>query len=162
MLGVRRAVDEIPLLQVPLLALDQREALTEEDEEIFLVRLPVVAAARLTRLEDGDRVAELGERDLVALDDAGIAQDIVRDPRRVSHVDDEPAVGDRGEPVLRLLEPRRGYWFHLSAVFLPCPLAFVRGSAGMSCGGRISACERRADQLLRKRCILREKRFTGS
>src|SRR6266550_5591643 len=65
-LGVRRAVDEVPRLQVPLLAFDDDQALAGEHEEVLLVRLAVVAAARLSRLEDGDRVPELRERRLVA------------------------------------------------------------------------------------------------
>src|SRR5439155_22449736 len=71
MLGVRWAVHEVPGLERPLLALDDQEALSGQDEEVLLVRLAVVAPARLARLEDGDRIAELGERHVVALDDAG-------------------------------------------------------------------------------------------
>src|SRR3954452_10348075 len=63
------------------------------------------------------------------------------------------------------------YWFHLSAVFLPCPALLAR-TLVTSCGVRasksfswvfgISPCERRAEKLLPKRCILRKKRFTVS
>ena len=39
-LGVRRAVDEVPRPERSLLALDQEQALAGEDEEVLLIRLP--------------------------------------------------------------------------------------------------------------------------
>src|SRR5687768_12459712 len=42
----RRAVDEVPGPQRPLLALDQEQALPGEDEEVLLLVLAVVHAAR--------------------------------------------------------------------------------------------------------------------
>src|SRR4051794_22620585 len=46
-LGVRRAVHEVPGLQPPLLAFDEEDALAGEDEEVLLVGLAMVTAARL-------------------------------------------------------------------------------------------------------------------
>jgi len=61
-----------------------------------------------------------------------------------------------------------GYWFHLSAVDLPWRVLLARTL--VTSGGvwafrtsrslfLISPWERRADQLLPKRCVLRKKRF---
>jgi hypothetical protein len=97
-LGVGRAVHEVPRLHLPLFALDHRQALAREHEEILLVRLAVVPPTRLAGLEDGDRVAEVRERRLVALEDAGRAEHLVVNARRLAHVDDEPAVGDGVRP----------------------------------------------------------------
>src|SRR5581483_7460519 len=102
----RRAVHEIPRAERPLLALDQEQALAGEDEEVLLTRLAVVARGRLARLEHADRVPELRERDRAALEDAAGAERLVRDPRRVPDVDDEPAPGGRREPSAGVLEPR--------------------------------------------------------
>ena len=46
----RRAVDEIPRLQAPFLALDHEHALAGDDEEVLLRPLAVVHAGRLARL----------------------------------------------------------------------------------------------------------------
>jgi hypothetical protein len=86
--------------------LDQEQARAGEDEEVLLVRLVVVSAARLTGLQHGDRESKLWEGDVVALDDARVAEHVVRHPRGVRDVDDEPAVGDRREPAEQLLESR--------------------------------------------------------
>src|SRR2546430_8051986 len=152
-LGVRWAVHEVPCLQRALFAFDQREALAREDEEVLLVRLAVVPAARLARQQDRDRVADVRERDLVSLEDARRPEHIVVDPSGVADVDDEPAVRRRGEAVIGLLEPRL-YWFHLSAVFLPWPLLLTRGSLTSGCFGAISPCERRADPPLPEAFLL--------
>src|SRR5207244_5048212 len=69
-LRVRRAMDEVPGLQRALLAFDQRDALAGKDEAVLLVRLAVVPAALLARQQDGARVADLRELDLVSLEDA--------------------------------------------------------------------------------------------
>src|SRR5207247_911513 len=60
-LGPRRAVQEVPLLQEALLALDDRGALAREDEEVLLVHLAVIAPSGLAGLEHPNRVAELRE-----------------------------------------------------------------------------------------------------
>src|SRR6478672_3847447 len=68
-----RAVDEVPRLQAPLLALDEEETLALEDEEVLLVRLAVVHATRLTGLQDGERVADLLELPVVGFEETGVA-----------------------------------------------------------------------------------------
>src|SRR4051794_21806292 len=67
--GPGRAVEEIPGLERPLLALDDRERLAGEHEEVLLVRLVVVHATALAGLENGERVAELSEGRVLALED---------------------------------------------------------------------------------------------
>src|SRR5439155_11882157 len=57
-------------------------------------------------LEHRDRVAEGLEFHVVALEDAGRAEHVVVHPGRLADVDDEPAVGDRGETRFQLLDPR--------------------------------------------------------
>ena len=71
MLRAGGAVEEVPGLQQPLLAVDEQLALPREHEERFLLRLRVVEAVRLARAEDADVDADLSERVVVALEDAG-------------------------------------------------------------------------------------------
>ena len=63
-----------------------------EHEEVLLVGLAVVQRARLPGLHDRDRVADLLERDGVALDHAGVGEVAAGDPGGVAHVDHEPAL----------------------------------------------------------------------
>jgi hypothetical protein len=58
------------------------------------------------RPEHDEREADVGELHVVALEEAGGAQRVVRHPRRGGDVDDEPAVRDRGEACLLRLEAR--------------------------------------------------------
>src|SRR5215210_7837430 len=149
-LGVRRAVDEVPSLQVPLLALDHEDALAREHEKVLLVPLAVIAAARLAGLEDGDRVPDLRERDCVTLDDARRAEDVVVDPGRVAHVDDEPAVGGGGQAVLGLLEPRL-----VQVTGSTCRRSSCRGRCSWRAGRghrRASRPSRRASDARRSSC----------
>jgi hypothetical protein len=99
-------VEEVPGSQPPLAALDDRDALAGEHEEILLVVLAVVEAARAALAEHGDRVPDLGKRHLVALDDAGCAELRVPHPGGVADVHDEPAVRHRRPAVPRVLQPR--------------------------------------------------------
>src|SRR5207302_3025159 len=101
----RWARDEVAGPERPLLALHDEEAFAREDEEVFLVLLAVVHPAWLARLDHADRVADLGEGRLVALDDAGGAEEVVLHPRGVRDVDDEPAFGRGDEAFRPLLEP---------------------------------------------------------
>jgi hypothetical protein len=105
-LGAGRAVDEVPGLQSALLALDEEQALAGQHEKVLLVRLGVVEPARLSGLDDLERDSELREpvggeigppaKDgHAALEDAPRAEGLVREPRSVLHVDDEPAFADR-------------------------------------------------------------------
>ena len=106
---------EVELPEPPLLLLDDRQALARDDEEVLLGGLGVVHAGRLAGLEHRERVADLGEhlrfeavprrRDAaVGLELAAEAEGVVRDPGGIPGIDDEPARGDRREPVSDLLE----------------------------------------------------------
>jgi hypothetical protein len=61
-LGLRRAVDEVPRAKPSLVALDQQQALAGQDEEVLLARLTVIEGARLSRLHHAERVSDLSER----------------------------------------------------------------------------------------------------
>src|SRR5882757_6990903 len=113
MVGAGRAVDEIPGLEWSLLFFDQEQALPGKDEEIFLRGLAVVSPARLAWLQDADGKADLREGDVVALEDEGVSEDLVRHPAAVADVHDEPAFGCRGEAALGLFEPR--FFDHVTA-----------------------------------------------
>jgi hypothetical protein len=63
-LGLRRAVHEVPRAQLPLLAFDDQDRFARDDEEGLLVAFPVVPGHRLARLENERIEAEL--RRLVA------------------------------------------------------------------------------------------------
>src|SRR5439155_17115248 len=107
--GAGRAVQEVPSSDPPLLAIDAGDALALEDEEVLLRRVGVVETARFARLEDREldpelaealrlEVGPLAQHRHVCLEDAPRAEGLVRDPRRVADVDDEPAAADRREP----------------------------------------------------------------
>src|SRR5439155_18393493 len=95
MLGPRRAVHEVPLRELPLLALDNEETLAGEDEEVLLRALAVVHAVGLPGLEDADVQSELGEARL-AFEDARAAEFVALEPRGIAGIEDEPTlpVGD--------------------------------------------------------------------
>src|SRR5215218_6661482 len=99
-------VDEVPRSERPLLALDQQQAFAGEDEEFLLVGLTVISPTRLLRLEHRQREADVRERRIVALEDAGGSESRVRHPRGVPHVDDEPALAHRCEAGIQLLKAR--------------------------------------------------------
>src|SRR5206468_12680887 len=63
-LGPGRAVEEVPRPQEPLLSLDEQATLAGQDEEILLLRLAVVEAVRLPRLEHVQPDADLRKRDV--------------------------------------------------------------------------------------------------
>ena len=94
--GKRFRMDEVPLTQQPLLALDSCNALALQHKEILFGRVRVVKAARLARIEHGEFDAEVLEAprlDVRAarLEQAASAERLVRDPGSVSDVDCEPA-----------------------------------------------------------------------
>jgi hypothetical protein len=97
---------EVPRLERPLLALDQQQAIAREDEEVLLVGLTVIPPARLSRLEHGQDEADVGEGCVVALEDAGGSESLVRHPRPVPDVDDEPAVAHGREAGVQLFKAR--------------------------------------------------------
>jgi hypothetical protein len=90
-------VEEVPLPEEPLLTLDEQPAIAGQHKERLLVRLGVIHAARLTRLEHAESDADLRELHLLALvlEGAIPAAPPRRPPLGVSHVHDEPALGRR-------------------------------------------------------------------
>src|ERR671919_215205 len=95
-----RAVDEVPLLQGALLPLDDEQALTREDEEVLLLRLPVIRPGRLAGVHDPDSHAEHREERLrlvlvVARERDAVALLRLVEPARLARVHHEPA-GARG------------------------------------------------------------------
>jgi hypothetical protein len=102
-LGAGGTVEEVPLPEDPFLALDEEAALTGQDEERLLLRLGVVEAVGLARLEDVDPHAELLERRRLALERAlrsgrPLLAVLRCQPLGVAHVHDEPAVARGSEP----------------------------------------------------------------
>ena len=106
-LRIRRTVDEVPLPQRPLLALDDQHRLAGHDEEVLLVGLPVIHRHRLARPEHADVDPELREVQL-ALEVAERRAPLRVVPARVAGVEDEPAVRLRDETIRGLLELRLG------------------------------------------------------
>ena len=103
MIGLRRAVEEIPRSQLPFLVLDDQNAASREHEEPFLAVLAVVTAQAFAGLEDADVDAELGKWPL-ALEVAVAAEPVPLPPASFARVDDEPAFFIRDQPELRLPE----------------------------------------------------------
>ncbi len=104
-LRVRRAMHELPRAQLPLLAFDDQNCLARDDEEVLLVALPVVQGHRLARLEYERIDAQLLELPFpfeVVRDQRYGAAAVGVTPLGVAHVEDEPALALRNEPVLRL------------------------------------------------------------
>jgi hypothetical protein len=110
-LRLRRAVDEVPLPERALLALDDQEGLAREHEEGLCLRLPVVHRVGLAGLEDGQVDAEhRKERVGHPVVRAGERQALTARagaPARVACVEDEPACAGGDEACIRLLE--RGF-----------------------------------------------------
>ena len=94
---------EVPCFQRSLLTLDDQQALAREHEEVLLRVLTVVHAARLSGAEDADADPDLVEADLVALE-LPVGVELAREPARVAHVQDEPALADRPQTVSVVLE----------------------------------------------------------
>src|SRR4029079_9128979 len=90
----RRAVDEVPGAQPPLLALDQQQALAAQDQEVLLATLSVVVAVRLSRPQHLDVDAEVREAGPALERDAG-AEPLVVHPLGLAGVEDEPALAGR-------------------------------------------------------------------
>src|SRR5207244_13402410 len=98
----------------PLLTLDEQPALPGQHEESFLLRLGVVEAVRLARLQDVESDAELRELGRPALEGALRARRLLfallrRQPRGVPHVHDEPAVAGGCEARAGVGERRLGH-----------------------------------------------------
>ena len=75
----------------------------ESDEEVLLIRLAVVHAVRLARLEHGDAEADLGELRL-PLEHGRLTERVASPPEDVARVDHEPALALGQEPRLGLLQ----------------------------------------------------------
>ena len=99
-----RAVHEIPRPEPSLLTFDKKKAVTAKDEEVFLGGLGVVQPFRSSGVQNAQIDAEVGERGALALEGAHGTGAVVRLPRRIPHVDDEPAVGRGSETGARLLK----------------------------------------------------------
>ena len=97
MCSVPAGLEEVPRPNQPLLALDEQRALPGQHQERLLLRLGVVEAVRLTRLQDVQPDADLRELELLALERALRTGRLLvallrRQPLCVPHVHDEPAV----------------------------------------------------------------------
>src|SRR5207244_13494206 len=88
---VRRAMDEVPLTQRPLMPLDDQGRRAGEEEEVLLVGLPVVHRQRLARPENGDPEPELVE-DRVAAEVREPAPALRLVLARLARVEVEPAL----------------------------------------------------------------------
>ena len=115
-LGPGRAVDEVPLPQRPLLALDEQQTAAGEHQEILLLVLAVVVAGHLAGLEHADVDADRREPRLTL--EPGVGAEHARLPLRLGRVEHEPAVPRRNEPTLPDLE----------ACFHPRILPALKGS----------------------------------
>src|SRR5207244_1687789 len=104
-LRVRRAMDEVPLPQRPLLPLDDQGRRAGEDEEVLLVGLPVIHRQRLSRPENGDPEPELLE-DRVTAEVREPAPTLRLVPAHLARVDDEPAFAFAHESVVGDLHGR--------------------------------------------------------
>ena len=97
-------MDEVPLPQRALVALDDRKRLAGEHEEVLLVVLPVVHRHRLAGPENGEVDPELLEIGCAleprALELAEDAAALALPPLRLAGVDDEPALPLRDATVL--------------------------------------------------------------
>src|SRR5437764_5650001 len=102
---------------MPLLTIDEQHALAGQDEEVLLFRCRVVERVRLAWPDHVQHQAQLREHDRrelrMAVNDPGTrlerasrAELLVRHPRRIGNVDDEPAVASRHETRVDRLETR--------------------------------------------------------
>jgi len=92
MLGPRRAVEEVPRAQRPLLPLDDQQALAAEHEEVLLAVLGVVHGHRLARGKPVEVDAHLGKVRVLSALVRAITAELVVQPARVACVEDEPAL----------------------------------------------------------------------
>src|SRR5262249_45526791 len=96
--GAGWAVDEVPRSEGSLLPVHEQRAFARKDEEGFLLRLRVVQATRLPRLDDADVDPELRERELPGIEVGSGAERLRHPPLRVAGVDHEPALARGREP----------------------------------------------------------------
>jgi hypothetical protein len=91
MRGAGGAVEEAPLREPLLLAVDDRDALPAEHEEVLLEALCVVEAARLPRLERADADPVVGEAVPATVERHRDRPAGAGNRRRIRHIDHEPA-----------------------------------------------------------------------
>ena len=126
-------VDEVPLPERPLLALDDEQGFAGKDEEVLLVRLPVVHRHRFTRAEHDDADTELWEVRLAVESQNRLPLPAV--PTGRSGVEDEPPLAGCHQPVLGL--SKRSLRDHLPIIESPGVV-----HAGSTRGPRGRAVER--------------------
>ena len=102
-IGPRRTMDEVPRLQAALVAFDDRDALSRDDEEVLLVRLAVVQAVRLPGTQHLDVAAKL-RKPWLPFEDRSVAERVASPPHRIAGVEHEPALAVGHQPGLGLLE----------------------------------------------------------
>jgi len=96
-------VHEVPLPQWPLLALDDKQSLAGEHEEVFLIGFPVVHRHGLPRREHKEAHPELPKVP-PTLEGRVNALALAIEPARLARVEDEPSPAGRHEPRLGLFE----------------------------------------------------------
>src|SRR5206468_4971139 len=102
-----------PGAQLSLLAFDDQNGFARDDEEVLLIGLPVVHGHRFARPEHERIDAELFELPLaleIVQDRADGAAAVDVTPLRIAHVEGEPSLALRDEPVRGLLQFR--HWNH--------------------------------------------------
>ena len=135
-------MDEVPLLQRPLLTLDDKRAVAAQHEKALLRVLAVVYGHRLAGLEDEQVHTELRERqDSVPLglvvrlevprEGQERASPLAMKPPRLACVDDEPLVARGDDPSLGLLE--RSLRNHGSSIERIRPEPPPHRGSGLSC-----------------------------
>ena len=92
-----------PLPQWPLLALDDQQRLTGEDEEVLLIGLPVVHRHLFTRLEHGETDSNLREA-CFAFEAQTLSSPLLVAPAAFTGVQDEPALRSGSKSSCGLLE----------------------------------------------------------
>lgn len=106
-LGLGGAVDEVPLAQGPLLALDDQQRRAGQHEKVLLVGLPVIHPHRLTRREHEEADSNLRELRL-ALEGQASPPPLAVLPACLACVEDEPPLLGGREPTVGDFEPRLG------------------------------------------------------
>jgi hypothetical protein len=94
-----------------LVTFDDQNCFPRDDEEALLVGLPVVESHRFARIEDERIDTELFEVSLafeIVRDRADRAAAVDVTPHGVAHIEDEPSLALRDEPVPGLLQFRLG------------------------------------------------------
>src|SRR5438874_2721426 len=91
----RRAVDEIPGHERPLLTLHHEDALASQDEEVLLAGLLVVHRHRHSGRYDVQVDSKVLEPPLALALEAAVRAELVVQPAGIARVDDEPATGLR-------------------------------------------------------------------